>query len=151
VSEMSRVIACVAAIGVVVLLVAGCSALGPVSTQTPIPSVSQTENPQDSQVAPSIEPVIVVAGVDVDGKNVTVSGYVAGVLENGGVCTFSFVGQKPVASLQSTGIADRSSTSCGSVQAPIGEFTRGAWKVMMSYTTLSGDSFTSEPATVAVP
>lgn len=136
------------------IALAGCSSVpdhSAVASTSPHPSPAFSRPPADSKVAPKIEPIIVVAGVDIDGKNVTVSGYVAGILESGGECRYLFASGANSFAVTSTGNSDRSSTSCGSPQAPIGDFTKGSWGVTMRYTTLSGDVYTSKSARVEIP
>lgn len=121
----------------------------------PTPEVShvddQTAPPVDSTVSPDREAVITVAGVDVDGLNVTVSGYVTGILEEGGECYYSFTGMSTESSVASSGHADRSVTTCGTTQAPIAQFTKGTWEVTMRYTALSGEETVSPPIVLEIP
>lgn len=150
----SRPLTAVAAL-IAVVAIAGCtmdpSSTGSAPSPHPSATSSPTGSPDDSQLGATMQAVMVVAGVDVDGKNVTVSGYVAGILEAGGECTYSFVGNTTVPSVESAGVADRNSTSCGSVQAPFDEFTRGTWKATLTYTALSGRTTVSEPLTMEIP
>lgn len=116
------------------------------------PAASTSKKPTtDPLPAPTIEPVIVVAAVDVDGKHVTASGYVQGLIEDGGTCTFVFSreGVAPVTA-EHAGAADRSSTACGAVQPEIGSFVRGTWSVTLDYSSPSG-TYHSRPQTVEVP
>ena len=136
----------------ILLALSGCFVLpdqsGPAAPTTVSPDDPQNE---DAEVAPSVEAVIVVAGVDVDGKNVTVSGYVAGILEDGGECSYEFTGQSGEFSATAVGTADRSVTTCGTTQVEIGQFTKGPWEVTLSYTTVLGDVTSSEPLTLEIP
>lgn len=133
------------------VLLTGCVEGG----DAPAPEVShvdeQSNPPADSTLPPETEAVIVVAGVDVDGLNVTVSGYVAGILDEGGECSYSFVGMSTETSVVSTGHADRSVTTCGSTQVPISQFTKGTWEVIMRYTASTGEETTSPPTVLEIP
>ena len=101
--------------------------------------------------APTIEPVIAVASVDVDGQHVTASGAVQGVVEDGGTCSFAFTHEgAETVTLENQGVADRSSTACGAVQPEIARFVRGPWSVVLTYTSPAG-TFHSQPQTVEVP
>jgi hypothetical protein len=100
----------------------------------------------------SIEPVIVVAGVDVDGRSVTVSGYIAGIVEDGGKCEYLLHrAESPDVHELRPGQADRATTSCGSVAIGLQRLTRGEWNVNLRYTSLSEETFVSSPAKVEVP
>jgi len=133
----------------VVLLLSGCVG-GSLDANAPTGS-EQTAPPADSTLAPERDAVIVVAGVDVDGLNVTVSGYIAGILEAGGECIYSFRGLSAETSVTATGEPDRSVTSCGTSQVPIDQFTKGTWEITMSYTALDGTVTTSLPTALEIP
>jgi hypothetical protein len=129
------------------LLLTGCVGASP-----DVPRVDeQSTPPPDSVVASDVEAVIVVAGVDVDGKNVTVSGYAAGILEDGGECIYSFTGMTAETSATAEGRADRSVTTCGSTQVPIEQFARGTWEVTMRYVASDGTETASPPTTLEIP
>lgn len=104
----------------------------PSASITPPPGA--TDKPtQSSEPRPSVEAVIVVANIDVDGAHATASGYVSGVIEDGGMCTFVFTGEPGEVSATSTGAADRANTSCGSVSIPIDRLGKGTWSVRLDY------------------
>ena len=92
-----------------------------------------------------------MAGVDTDGLNVTVSGYVAGILEQGGECTYSFVGAQGEISAATKGEPDRSVTTCGATQVPIDRFTQGTWGVTMRYKASTGAETESPPTLLEIP
>jgi hypothetical protein len=120
------------------------------SSPTPTRVAAKDTSAPDSKVGTTIEPVIVVASVDVDGKHVTASGYVSGVVEDGGKCRFVFIGDGERVAVDRTGAADRISTSCGAVQAPIDRFHRGTWSVTLEYA--SGQlRAESAPQTLEIP
>lgn len=120
------------------------------SPSSALPSDGPSSKPTQSP-APTREPsaTIVIAGVDVDGLNVTASGSVDGVIENGGKCSFVFTGPGDPITVDSTGTADSSNTSCGSVQAPIESFTRGTWSVVLNYVSAS-TTVSSLPQTLEI-
>lgn len=142
-----------------VLALTGCATtITPAATSTtplaaPTPSAT-TKSPvsPDSTTAPTVEPVIVVAAVDVDGQHVTVSGYVGGIIEDGGTCAFVFSadGKQPVRVSQPS-VADRSSTSCGSAHVPVAELGRGGYGVVLEYQSKAGDAFVSKSTRIEVP
>ncbi|TFD44231.1 hypothetical protein E3T37_00220 [Cryobacterium sp. TMT2-10] len=96
------------------------------------------------------EAVVVVAGVDVDGAHVSASGYLAGVVESGGECTFVFVQGDSTVKSSSESAVDRMSTSCGTVQVPIGGFSRGRWTVSLEYKS-TNVATTSQPMNLEIP
>jgi len=139
------------AAALLLLLLTGCVGGSPDDGNVPTAVDEQTAPPVDSTLAPERDAVIVVAGVDVDGQNVTVSSYVAGILESGGECVYSFVGLSAETSVAASGEPDRSVTSCGTSQVPIDQFTKGTWEITMSYTALDGTVTTSLPMALEIP
>ncbi|MFZ4843543.1 MULTISPECIES: hypothetical protein [Mycetocola] len=150
------------AIGVLsLLLLAGC-AVHDEATEPhtpgpgPLPSGeassspgTETENPADEH-----EAVLVLASVDVDGKNVSVSGYVTGIIEDNGSCTYELTNDEGVVqSVERTGVADRASTSCGVGQVPIEKLPSGSWKARLVYKPVdsAAQPVTSAVETVEVP
>jgi hypothetical protein len=133
-------------------VLAGCSmpqAAGPQGSSSSRPS--QSKPPSSPSPTVTIQPVLVVAAVDVDGKHVTASGYVQGVIEDGGTCTFSFARSgSPAVRVQHQAIADRSTTSCGAVQPEITQFSRGSWQVTLEYIS-DGKDYVSTPLALEVP
>ncbi|MDH6235943.1 hypothetical protein H4V99_000688 [Cryobacterium sp. CG_9.6] len=91
-----------------------------------------------------------VAGMDVDGQNVSASGYVSGLIEDGGTCSFVFSGADRDATRTSRGITNASTTSCGLIQIPANLFMRGAVELVLTY---SSDSVTvsSQPMILEIP
>jgi len=147
--------------GVIVAVVgvlAGCTAAPPV----PAPASSSasqeaTETPTDATAAPSEEPapadaVVTLAGVDVDGQNVTVAGLVTGVIEDGGTCTFVMTSGTSggVVEATSVGIANVSNTVCPTAQSPIASFTKGPWNVVLDYAS-DAMTLSSAPLTLEIP
>jgi hypothetical protein len=118
--------------------------------QSERPAVPEKPEATTSEATSEVQAVIVVAGVDVDGANVSASGYAAGVIEDGGACTFRFTQGASTLEVTSVSVADRVTSSCGVVQAPAGEFTRGTWSVQLSYVSANRTSL-SEPVEFEVP
>ncbi|WP_426519792.1 hypothetical protein ACPPVQ_06445 [Diaminobutyricibacter sp. McL0618] len=144
----------IAACALVTLALAGCTAGGggePVGssgpsatggTATPSPTPTPTSAP---------EAVIVVASVDADGKAVTTSGYVNGIIEDGGSCAFTLTSGTSSVTTTTVGRADTSTTSCGQGITPIEKLSRGTWKVVLTYTTVAQITVDSEPMSVEIP
>jgi hypothetical protein len=137
-----------------VLLLGGCTA---VDAGRPDPSQSSANETDSTKSAPpvettvAVESVLNVVSVDVDGQHVTASGYVGGTIEEGRTCTFDFVLDDARVSAESQSLADRSTTSCGSVSVPIGSFTRGTWDVSLTYITIDGTEVVSDPTVLEIP
>ena len=131
----------------VALTLGGCTVggAGP-STVAPTPiAPDATATPTEpTEPPPSVEAVIVVASIDVDGAHATVSGYVSGVIEDDGECSFVFTGPSDDFSVTSVGTADRSTTSCGAVSVPIEQFSTGSWTVVLGYRSDEVDVMSEE-------
>ncbi|RLP75994.1 hypothetical protein D9V32_07500 [Mycetocola tolaasinivorans] len=142
------------------LLLAGCAvhepddnaSLGPgplPSNQTSASPGTETETPEDSTDA-----VLVLASVDVDGANVSLSGYVNGIIEDGGSCTYELTSEEgTIEKVERAGAADRSTTSCGVGQIPVEKLPSGTWTARLVYQPVDGSAkpVTSAPESVEVP
>lgn len=118
------------------------------SSSSSLSSTTPTPTPTKDPFSASV----VVAGVDLDGQHVSVSGYVDGVAEDGGTCTFTM---KPSAggtavTVTSEGRANVTNTTCGTQQSPIANFSKGSWSVVLEYRS-SAASATSEPIEMEIP
>ena len=137
-----------------VALVACTNAEGtPVDEQSasapPAPATEKPEQSAEPTAAP-VEAVIVVAGADVDGLNVSASGYVSGVVESTGTCTFTFTRLDALVESTRDAVANVTDTSCGLAQIPIDQFQRGTWQVILTYR--SGElTVTSPPTDLEIP
>jgi hypothetical protein len=97
--------------------------------------------------------VVTIAAMDVDAANVTLAGMVTLVEEDGGTCTFVATSTAGVTvERETSGIANVSSTSCGSVQIPAAEFARGSWEVVVRYSSPDpGLNLVSDPLPMEIP
>jgi hypothetical protein len=95
--------------------------------------------------------VLVVASMDVDGAHVTASGFVQGLIQDGGTCTYTFarIGSSPI-TVEHGAVADRATTSCGTIQADAAQFARGTWNVTLGYVS-DGRNYESAPVELEVP
>lgn len=136
-----------------VLVLGACtiSPPGPAAPSSPESSSSPTEKPTADPSPATEEAVITVAAVDVDGLNVTISGYVSGLLELGGRCTFVLASGESEVRSESVGAPDRASTTCGSVRVATSELARGTWGARLEYTDGDGEVVVSDPIDVEVP
>lgn len=142
------------------LLVSGCAAGDPAPETSlgpgPLPSSTESASPGTETEAPpsDLEVVLVFASMDLDGAHASVSGYINGVIEDGGSCRFEMVSaDKTVRTVESTGAADRASTSCGVGQFPTTELSSGSWQATLTYQPVDKKlkPVTSAPETVEVP
>ncbi|CAN5538507.1 hypothetical protein BH10ACT7_BH10ACT7_23470 [soil metagenome] len=93
----------------------------------------------------------VVASVAVEGEWLTASGYIEGIAESGGKCSFTFQGSGGGASrLSSTAQADGSRTDCGTVEERVRTVFPGDYELTITYTSDTSTG-TSEPVPVTVP
>lgn len=121
----------------------------PTTTPTLRPTTQPTNDPDP--VPAGVEPVLVIASADDDGATVSASGYVAGVVEDGGACHFVFQANGKQTAADSAGIPDVRTTSCGLVQVPIEVLGAGSWKITLEYSALDANLYTSLSETVTVP
>ena len=124
-----------AATGMTLLALTGCSAAPP--------------PPVGDDGLFIVTPVIDAVGVE--GEWLSASGYVDGVAEDGGKCSFTFQGAGGGASrLGSTGTKDGARTSCGTVEERIRTIFPGEYLVTLRYESPTS-SGTSEAVPVTVP
>ena len=93
-----------------------------------------------------------IAGVDVDGAHVSVSGYVTGIIENDGTCAYvaTAVSSGKAVTIPGSGISNVQNTSCGTSQEPIASFSKGGWTVVLHYSSPSAD-VTSPALNMEIP
>ena len=139
--------------GLAAVLCACSSPTGQTRTQPADPSGSASAKPGAATPSPSatVEPVLVVASMDVDGAHVTASGYVQGIIQDTGTCTYTFTktGASPI-TVEHDAVADRATTSCGTIQADAAQFARGSWSVTLGYAS-GGSDYHSAPVELEVP
>jgi hypothetical protein len=142
----------VAAVG----MLAGCTA-------TPAPEPASSSSSQEATAAPTdtappteetapANAAVTLAGVDVDGLNVTVAGLVTGVIEEGGTCTFVMTSGTSggVVEATSVGVANVSNTVCPTTQSPIASFSKGPWNVVLDYAS-DATTLSSAPLALEIP
>lgn len=134
------------------LVLVGCTAAVPSRSSQPAATDTRTTPATVTATPAPIAASVVIAGVDTDGQHVSVSGFVSGVSENGGACTFVMTpagGGAPV-TLTRQGIENVSTTSCGTNQSPIANFSRGTWSVVLKYASAKA-SVTSAAIEMEIP
>lgn len=140
----------------ILVLSAGLSLVACTSAD-PEPTDVTSEPPEQPPAPPEptdLEAIAVVsiASVDVDGQHVTVAGFVTQVTEDGGACRFvltSEISGQEVA-VETVGLANVDTTSCGTKQVAVSDLSRGPWDVVLEYSSAE-TVVVSEPLDVEVP
>lgn len=132
------------------IMLTGCTAPDPEPTESAVPSPTSTPvqpDPEPTRAAASVT----LAAVDVDGLNLTVGGLVIGLDEEAGTCRYvlrsGLDGREVVK--ETAGVSNAGNTSCGAVQVPIAELSKGPWTVVLEYA--GAEQLTSDPVEVEVP
>lgn len=147
---MRRPLVCFVAL---VLLLSGCVAApepdaGPTSSGAP----TEAETPPQDGSVDDPTAVVTIASVDVDGLHLTIAGFITVIAESGGTCEFSVTSavSGAVVTRSTVGQENVDSTSCGSLQIPVIELSKGPWDAALTY--MSGDvDVTSDPERVEIP
>ncbi len=92
--------------------------------------VSKQNQPKPNNNAEKSTPITVTTAA-LNGKNVEVRGYISGIVQENGTCTYSFTGNGTIIKT-SVGVADVSTTNCG-VSVPRTSLPGTGWKVVISY------------------
>lgn len=97
---------------------------------------------------------VTFAGLDEsDPVDITASGTVSGVAEDGGICRFTFHAPNGAASrLTSKGVAAGDHTDCGPVHESVTLLLGpGSYDTTLRYETLGGETVESEPFVMVIP
>lgn len=117
------------------------------------PTDVATDPPADGSGSGSsdLDVVVSYAAVEPGGGAVEVSGFVPGVVEDGGRCVLvlSRAGTDDV-SVESEAFADAQSTSCALVSVPVERLAPGEWTARLDYRS-DASAGSSSPQTVDVP
>ena len=94
--------------------------------------------------------VITQAGWGTSGNAAEVSGFVSGVIEDGGTCRVAMTHDGETVTAEREALADATTTACGAIEIGDLEMASGWWDAVLSYEspTSSGQS---EPVAVLVP
>ena len=88
-------------------------------------------------------------GRDDPGGVLEVTGFVSGVIEDGGTCRLTAERGGRTATAEKPGLADATTTSCGTLQIRGADLSPGTWDVVLSYESARA-SGESAAASVAV-
>lgn len=141
----------ISAVAVLVCALAGCTS--PMPVPTPPPTTSESTASPTPTPDPGLGPmaVVTIASMDVDALHVTLAGMVTSLEETGGTCRFIATSSDgTTVERETTGEANVNSTTCGSVEIPSTEFSRGSWDVVIEYTSDAHDAV-SEPLRMEIP
>jgi hypothetical protein len=83
---------------------------------------------------------VTIATVDTSSGGLVVGGFVTGVLEDDGDCTFTATpaNGSPALVARTTGLANVDNTSCGSTTIPANQLSSGTYKVVLTYRNHNG-------------
>lgn len=117
-----------------------------------VPTSQPTNAAPSSPVLKGASAQVSLATVDPSTGGLLVGGFVTGVFEDGGACTFSVTPSSNGApqSAFTTGIANVDSTSCGTVLIDSHKIFAGTYTVVLTYRNDEGQ-VSSAPTTVEVP
>lgn len=105
-------------------------------------SPAPTPPPTSGGSGKTVSPVINYWTVKPVTGDTEFSGYVGGVFEDGGTCTITLVKDGVTVSESSTGMANATNTTCGTITVAKAKLTPGKWSATLSYksATASGTS-----------
>lgn len=114
----------------------------PTATAAPTPSATASAQPTGPAPVPTIPgaaAVVTLASYDSSRAVVVVGGFVSGILEDGGTCTFTVTAQQSGATttVSSVGAINVDSTTCGSQEATPPS-SSGSWAVTLTYSDGQG-------------
>jgi hypothetical protein len=126
---------------------------------SPTATASLGPDPDAGQPVVTDEPVVATGaevpvsitfyGWNPTSEEVQVGGYVAGVVEDGGVCTLTLTNGGTTVTGRTDALPDASATACGAVTVPGTEVGPGTWQAVLSYSS-AGHSGTSDAVDVEV-
>lgn len=90
--------------------------------------------PAKSSNTATISPLISTWGQN-DSKNLEVSGFIPGIVENDGKCTLVLEKDGEKVAVEKSARSDAQSTICGLFEVGSGQLNSGVWKATLSYTS----------------
>jgi hypothetical protein len=116
----------------------------------PVSGQSVAMDPPAKTDGGDVDVVITQGGWGPSGTAVEVSGYVAGVVENGGTCRVTLSRDGETVSAEHEGLADATTTACGAIEVGDEDMTSGWWRAVLSYESPTSTG-ASAPTDVLVP
>lgn len=108
----------------------------PAASSSAAPSASSSANgASDLGSAGSDGTMVFLSSADLsaDGTAVEMAGFVQGVVADGGTCRYSLAKGKVSQTVEVTGVADVSKTSCPWGSVPLSALASGTWTVTLTY------------------
>ncbi|OGL30394.1 hypothetical protein A3F37_00770 [Candidatus Saccharibacteria bacterium RIFCSPHIGHO2_12_FULL_41_12] len=101
------------------------------------------------QIKP-VTPIISSWGQNPQTKDVRVVGFVPGIYEAGGICTFTMQNNAKKVTKTTTASKDAQTTSCGAVTFPYGELSAGTWNITLNYSSASSTGNSTQSVSLGV-
>jgi hypothetical protein len=105
--------------------------------------LSKNDQSNSSQGADLKSVSLVIVDAAQYDQQVEVRAYVAGVVENGGTCTYTFTSGSSKVTKQTKAVADATTTRCPTLDVAKSEFSVGNWSVSVSYKSLTAQGTSS--------
>lgn len=106
----------------------------PPYTIKPEPSIVATDTPRPTPSGGAADVSLTYATFDTASGTVQASGFVGGLIEDGGTCTLTLTKGADVVSAATRASADATTTSCGLLQTRRG-LAAGSWTAVLSYSS----------------
>lgn len=122
----------------------------PSGTATAAPTSGPAAATTSTATGRTVDVTLAYAHWDASAAQIEAAGFVAGVVENGGVCTLT--ARSGSSSVQATATAepDATTTGCGQLTVPRAQLSPGTWQVTMSYRS-AGAHGSSTALSLTVP
>jgi hypothetical protein len=129
-----------------------------VPTPSPVADDGEVATDPDHEPSPEaggggavdVQVVTSFAGWDEVSGTVIAGGYVTGVVEDGGTCTLTLSRGGRDVVVETSGLADASTTACGGLEVAGSSLGGGRWSAVLSYRS-GAAAGTAEPVQVDVP
>jgi hypothetical protein len=116
----------------------------------PTPGQSIATDPPARTSGGDVDVVITQAGWGQSGTSVEVSGFVSGIVEDGGTCRVTLTHDDETVTAENEGLADATTTVCGVIEVGDAEMSSGWWQAVLSYESATSTG-ASQPADLLVP
>lgn len=109
----------------------------------------QDDQPQDAGAKKRVLPQVSSWAQRDSTSNLTIGGYVDGVIEDGGSCTVVLTKGGQEVSASREGLANAQSTACGSIVIEKAKIEAGNWSVVLRYSSKTSEGI-SDPVSIEV-
>lgn len=126
------------------------ASVSPAVTPSPKPTAQPSAAPAEPGVLDAW-PLISLSGIDPASGNALLGGFVVGIVESGGTCTYVITRDGSEVLRRSTnGESNKDDTTCGAVELSRAELGAGSYRVTLIYDNAIGRA-TSDPVSLEVP